>query len=96
MKHKPFQSIYRQEFEVVEQRLGNARLYPHTDHEKKEGHGPGSRFVFTDHIPGPLAQKLRPNETEEQYDEILPKYDWDAIFAKREGGETRSKSNDKQ
>jgi hypothetical protein len=72
------------------------------DHEKKEGHGPGSRFVFTDHIPGPLAQKLRPNETEEQYDElavykqILPKYDWDAIFAKREGGETRSKSNDKQ
>lgn len=31
MKHRPFQSIYRPEFEVVEQRLGNQRLYPHTD-----------------------------------------------------------------
>jgi hypothetical protein len=31
MKHNPFQSIYREEFEVVEQRLGNATLYPHTD-----------------------------------------------------------------
>ena len=31
MKHNPFQSNYREEFEVVEQRLGNAVLYPHTD-----------------------------------------------------------------
>ena len=31
MKHLPFDSIYRQEFEVVEQRQGNTRLYPHTD-----------------------------------------------------------------
>jgi hypothetical protein len=31
MKHKPFQSIYRPDFEVVEQRLGNQRLYPHTE-----------------------------------------------------------------
>src|SRR3954465_9004205 len=30
MKHIPFQSIFRQEFEVVEQRQGNIRLYPHT------------------------------------------------------------------
>ena len=31
MKHVPFQSIYREEFEVVEQKLGNVSLYPHTD-----------------------------------------------------------------
>jgi hypothetical protein len=31
MKHVPFQSIYRQEFEVVEERQGRTRLYPHTD-----------------------------------------------------------------
>jgi hypothetical protein len=31
MKHNPFQSNYREEFEVVEQRLGNVTLYPHTD-----------------------------------------------------------------
>ena len=31
MKHKPFQSSYREEFEVIEQRLGHTTLYPHTD-----------------------------------------------------------------
>ena len=31
LKHRPFQSIYRPEFEVVGQQLGNQRLYPHTD-----------------------------------------------------------------
>jgi len=31
MKHLPFDSVYRQDFEVVEQRIGNIRLYPHTD-----------------------------------------------------------------
>jgi hypothetical protein len=31
MKHLPFQSIYRENFEVVEQRQGNVTLYPHTD-----------------------------------------------------------------
>lgn len=31
MKHLPFQSAYRQDFEVVEQREGPLRLYPHTD-----------------------------------------------------------------
>lgn len=31
MKHAPFQSIYRPDFEVVEQRLGSQRLYPHTE-----------------------------------------------------------------
>jgi len=31
MKHNPFQSIYRENFEVVEQRLGKQRLFPHTE-----------------------------------------------------------------
>ena len=31
MKHNPFQSSYRENFQVVEQRLGNTTLYPHTD-----------------------------------------------------------------
>jgi hypothetical protein len=31
MKHNPFQSNYREEFEVVEQKIGNVTLYPHTD-----------------------------------------------------------------
>jgi hypothetical protein len=30
-KHVPFQSIYREEFEVVEQRQGTLRFYPHTE-----------------------------------------------------------------
>ena len=31
MKHLPFQSPYREQFEVVEQLQGDLRLYPHTD-----------------------------------------------------------------
>jgi len=31
MKHIPFDSIYREEFEVVEERRGHVSLYPHTD-----------------------------------------------------------------
>src|SRR5437899_2633435 len=31
MKHVPFESIYRQDYEVVEQRQGNLSLYPHTE-----------------------------------------------------------------
>lgn len=31
MKHKPFQSIYRPDFEVIEQRVGHASYYPHTE-----------------------------------------------------------------
>jgi hypothetical protein len=31
MKQNPFQSSYRENFQVVEQRLGNTTLYPHTD-----------------------------------------------------------------
>ena len=31
MKHLPFNSLYRHEFEVVEQRQNNVRFYPHTD-----------------------------------------------------------------
>lgn len=31
MKHSPFQSHYRPDFELVEQREGNRRLFPHTE-----------------------------------------------------------------
>jgi len=31
MKQNPFQSVYRENFQVVEQRLGHTTLYPHTD-----------------------------------------------------------------
>ncbi len=31
MKHEPFQSIFRPDFEVVEERQGRVRLYPHTE-----------------------------------------------------------------
>jgi hypothetical protein len=31
MKHQPFQSIYRPDFEVVEQRVGRVSYYPHTE-----------------------------------------------------------------
>jgi hypothetical protein len=31
MKHLPFQSYYKNDFEVVEERQGNTTLYPHTD-----------------------------------------------------------------
>lgn len=31
MKHRPFQSRYRQDFQVVEERRGNLTLYPHTE-----------------------------------------------------------------
>lgn len=31
MKHEPFQSIYRPDFEVVEERHGRLRRYPHTE-----------------------------------------------------------------
>ncbi len=31
MKHIPFESIYRERFEVVEERQGQVSLYPHTD-----------------------------------------------------------------
>ena len=30
LKHEPFQSIFRPDFEVVEERQGRVRLYPHT------------------------------------------------------------------
>ena len=31
MQHRPFESIYRPDFEVVEQRRGHVSLFPHTD-----------------------------------------------------------------
>src|SRR6188768_4106200 len=31
MKHLPFESVYRENFEVVEQRVGKVSIYPHTE-----------------------------------------------------------------
>jgi hypothetical protein len=31
MKHNPFQSIYREDFEVLEQRIGHTSYYPHNE-----------------------------------------------------------------
>lgn len=53
----------------------------------KNGHGPGSRFLFVDHLPGPLTLSIKPTETEPQWDDLqacktaYPDEDWDAIVA---------------
>jgi hypothetical protein len=54
------------------------------------GHGPGSRFVFLDHIPGPSIFEIKPGELEQRHDEIeyykkvSPGHDWEAIVAERD------------
>lgn len=35
MKHKPFESIYRENYEIVEERRGNVRLYCISDSSPK-------------------------------------------------------------
>lgn len=58
-------------------------------HEIKSGHGPRSRLLFLDHVPGPCAMELRPDQPEPRFNELEgykrenPKYDWDAFFAAR-------------
>jgi hypothetical protein len=54
MKHNPFQSIYREEFEVVEQRLGNTTLYPHTD-QLPQLHR-ALNLEFLNPLPGHIAR----------------------------------------
>jgi hypothetical protein len=60
------------------------------DHIIKQGHGPGSKIMFGDHIPGPCVLEVRPNSVEARYNELkaykkmYPDKDWDAIFAERE------------
>ncbi len=55
----------------------------------KKGHGPGSRLCFLDHVPGPCALEILPDQQEPRFNE-LEAYkqtgggiDWDARFAKR-------------
>lgn len=61
------------------------------DHMIKQGHGPGSQIVFVDHIPGPCVMEMRPGAPEPRYNELEvyqktdPRYDWERIFAEREG-----------
>lgn len=56
----------------------------------EEGHGPGSRLVFLDNIPGPCFIPLKAGESEPQYDElehykqVSPGEDWKTILAERD------------
>lgn len=60
------------------------------DQVKKQGHGPGSKLVFVDDMPGTLAIDCCPGQTTNQFDELVgckqgcPGYDWDAITCERE------------
>ena len=55
--------------------------------ETGQGHGLGSRFVFTDNLPGPGTLEIRPHEVEPQINELElcrqfdPKPDWETMFA---------------
>jgi hypothetical protein len=37
---------------------------------RKTGHGPGTRFVFLDHIPSPLFLDIPPKFREPRFDEL--------------------------
>lgn len=54
MKHLPFQSHYRPDFEVVEQRQGNYTLFPHT--EQLPSLLRAINLEFTTHLPGRVAR----------------------------------------
>lgn len=73
------------------------------DMVRESGHGPGSRLVFLDHIPGPCCHLIRPGEEEPHYDEWAdykkqaPDVDWEKQFQGMDQWltvteETRSKS----
>ena len=53
------------------------------------GHGQGSQFCFTDHIPGPCVLEIKPGQTIPVLDEIQilkewkPDVDWDSLMAER-------------
>lgn len=62
-----------------------AQVIPEVTRHK--GHGPASRLLFLDHIPGPCTLEIRPTESEPRCDELQsykdwkPDQDWEAIFA---------------
>ena len=73
------------------------------DMVRESGHGPGSRVVFLDHIPGPCCHFIRPGQEEPHYDEWedykeqAPGVDWEKQFKDLDQRltvteETRSKS----
>ena len=57
---------------------------------KQMGHGPGSRLVFLDNIPGPCSLDISPDQTDLSYNELedyrrqYPDRDWEAILTKRD------------
>jgi hypothetical protein len=57
MKHEPFQSIYRPDFEVVEERQGRVRLYPHTEQLPKLHRALNLEFLSA--LPGHIARTDR-------------------------------------
>lgn len=54
MKHLPFQSNYRQEFAVVEQRIGNVTFYPHTEQLSQLHRALNLEFLGA--LPGRIAR----------------------------------------
>jgi hypothetical protein len=60
------------------------------DVEGDKGYGPGTKFVFFDHVPGPYAVEYLPSQPEPRVDERQfhkdadPKADWDVIFEDRD------------
>ncbi len=95
-------SIHAERVERAGRRWGDvAARVP--DMVRESGHGPGSRLVFLDHIPGPCCHLIKPGEEEPHYDEWedykqqAPGVDWGKQFKDLDQRltvteETRSKS----
>ncbi len=64
-----------------------ANWYP--GHIRDSGHGPGSRLLFMDHVPGPCCLEFLPDQAEprvnelEIYKQTIPDRDWSPVFAQR-------------
>jgi hypothetical protein len=60
------------------------------DFVEEAGHGPGSRLLFLDNIPGPCSLELKPGEQEVQHNELeyyksqFPGSDWERVLARRD------------
>jgi len=61
----------------------------------KDGHGPASRLVFMDHIPGPNALEIAPGQVEPQFNELAaacklrPDMDWEGYVRERAAERSR-------
>jgi hypothetical protein len=64
--------------------------YDIRDLMKEHGHGPGSKNVFVDFMPGPVTIEFKPGEKVYEIDELAlfkqsqPEIDWDAEIERRE------------